>query len=474
MSGTAERHDAGEAHGQHRNAWLCSLAIGAVFIVVANLIGLSPWWVATGTSLVMVAFGLAVREIEVSSDSKGDSVYYLGLLFTFIALVAALVAFDWGADATRTIGIIRNFGVALITTIVGLGGRVWYAMSGDAPGDLEEAIRGDLEDAVSEMKGSLDRARDQLEILVNTFADSGEAMAATVGRISATADKAAQTTKVLEEQTNMVAGIAESLTGIMNAFRDAVEGGAGAALGLRESLGGIGGRLASLGKQLASAGANVQDFRSALAGTQKAARPIAEAIRESAAGVASVANETASLRGTVSGLLRRAHETNSVVEQIGGHAREADDNVRSTLAEANRANRSVQYLTGQAGAVGEAFASIRESVGDARDGVANVAVSARSLEEKVIAINSRRLSESVDSARRRADEFGSALSRLLDQSGKLSQILTVACKEVKQLSVETTEARRKIRSGGKAPRLLQRMRGVFARRRNRVPDADPR
>lgn len=478
MSVTTERRDAGEARGQHRSVWVAALLIGAFLIILANWLELSPWLMAPATSLLMVGFAFSVRETEVSSDSKGDSVYYLGLLFTFIALVAALVAFDWESDATRTIGVIRNFGVALVTTIVGLAGRVWYAMSADAPGDLEDVIRSDLEDAVSEMKGSLDRAREHLEILANTFADVGEAMAATVQRVSATADKAAQTTEVLEEQTNVVAGTVESLAGTMNAFHYAVEGGTGAARGLRESLGGIGDRLASLGKQLASAGADVQDFRSTLAGAQKAVRPFAEAIRESAIGVASVANETASLRGTISGLLRRAHKTNSVIEQIGGHAREADNNVRSTLAEAERhayqANRSVQGLTTQAGAVGKAFASIRESVGDARDGVANVAASARSLEEQVVAINSRRLSEDVSSARRRGDELGSALSELCDKSGKLSHILTEALQDAEQLSVETAKARNKIRDRREAPGLLQRMRDRFSRGRNRIPDAQSR
>ena len=166
MSGKVRRQDAGEARREHGKAWLTTLAIGVVIIVVTNLAGIGPWWVALALSALMVAFGVSVRDTEVSSDSKGESFYYVGLIFTFVALVAALVVFDGGSDANRTIGIIRNFGIALVTTIWGLAGRVWYAMSGDAPGDLEEAIRGDLEEAVSEMKGSLDRARDQLDILV--------------------------------------------------------------------------------------------------------------------------------------------------------------------------------------------------------------------------------------------------------------------------------------------------------------------
>ena len=480
MSGTTKRPEAAEARRQHRNAWLWILAIGAAFIVVANLFGWWPWLIASVLSVLMVMFGMSVRDIEVSSDSKGDSVYYLGLLFTFIALIAALVAFDWGSDASRTIGIIRNFGIALVTTIVGLAGRVLYAMSGDAPGDLEEAIRGDLEAAVSEMKGSLDRARDQLDILVDTFADSGEAMATTLGRGSATVDRAAQTSGLLDEQTKRVAATAESLTEIMNAFHDAFEGGTRAARGLREALGGIEERSTSFGEQLTSAGADVRDFRSALAAARKAARPIAQAIREAADDVASVSAETGSLRDTISGLARRVQETDSAVEQIGGHAKEAGNHMQSMLGEAethaDRANRSVHGLAAKASALEETLASIRESAGNARDGIANVADGTRSVEEQLSTIQRRkvRLSESVDTAQRQSDELGSVLSGLRDQSGQLSQFVNTASEEVQQLSEETRETRKKIRAARESPGLLKRLRGVFRRRRDRVPDEEAR
>lgn len=478
MSATAQRPDAGEARRQHRKVWLATLAMGAVFIVLANLVSLPPWLIALVLSVLMIGFGVSIRETEVASDSKGDSFYYLGLLFTFIALIAALIAFDWGSDATRTIGIIRNFGIALVTTIWGLAGRVWYAMSGDAPGDLEEAIRGDLEAAVSEMKGSLDRARDHLDILVNTFVDSGEAMATTVGKISTTADRAAQTAEVLDEQTNSVAGTAETLAGAMNAFHDAVEGGTKAARSLQESAGGIGEQSASLGRQLASAGGDVRDFRSAVADAREAARPVSQAIRESADEVAAVATETISLRGTISGMRRRTQEADSVVEQIGRHAQEAGERVRSTLAEAERqadqGSRNVQGFTAQASAMTEAFVSIRESAGDAQGRITKVADSARLLEQQVVAIDGRRLSESVGSARRRSDQLDSALSGLRDQSGRLAQLLATASQETEQLSEETREARRKIRSRHEAPRFLQRVREVFVRRRNRISETEPR
>jgi chromosome segregation ATPase len=485
MSGTTEGRDAGEARRQHRTAWFVVLVIGAVVIVFVNRVGLGPWLVAGVLAVLMIIFGLSIRDTEVSSDSKGDSFYYLGLLFTFIALIAALVAFDSGSDATRTIGIILNFGIALVTTILGLAGRVWYAMSGDAPGDLEEAIRGDLEDAVSQMKASLDRARNQLDILVVNFEESRgamaanvEAMAANVEAMAATAeinlsaaDRAARTAETLDERTNRVAGAAESLGVAMNAFQDAVESGTSAARGVHESLNETAEQAASLGKELASAEAGFRAFKSVVAEAGKAAVPVARTIREASEGLASAASETASLRGAVSGLRRRAREVNSAVDRIGSDAVDAGGALAEARTQADRASRDIQGLTAQASSVNDEFASIRESAGKARSGIGEVVAGAGSLKEQLAAIDGRRLTNSVDSARDQSDQLGSAVSGLRDRSRDVSQLLTTAGQEAEKLTEETREARRTIRARRKATGLLRR---VFGRRRNRGSDPDSR
>ena len=458
MSDTADRRDAGEARREHRKAWLATLAIGAFFIVFANWVDLWPWLIALALSGLMIAFGVSLRETDVSSDSKGDSFYYLGLLFTFIALVAALVVFDWGSDATRTIGIIRNFGIALVTTIAGLAGRVWYAMSGDAPGDLEEAIRGDLEDAVSQMKGSLDRARNYLDILVDTFDVSGKTMVATISKISDTADTAAQTTDRLDKLANRVAGTAESLVENVNAFHDAVEGGAKAAHSLRESLDETGERSALLGTELASAKAGFRAFASVVAEAGKAAVPVARTIRKASDGLVSAASETAALRGTVSGLRQRAREVNSAIERIVSDAGEAGGTLAEVKTHANRTR--------------EAVASIHRSAGDPQRDIADAVAAAGSLKNQVDSIDGPGLSESVGSARHRSEELGSDLSGLRHQSAEVLQHLTTARQEAEKLSEETMEARRTIRSRRKAAGLLRRMGSVFARKRNRAADSE--
>lgn len=472
MSTAVRRQDTGEAGREHRNAWFAALFGGLALIVFSNWIGLGPWLVALLLSALMILFGMVIRETEVHSDSKGDSFYYLGLLFTFIALVAALVAFDWGSEDTRTIGIIRNFGIALVTTIWGLAGRVWYAMSGDAPGDLEEAIRVDLEEAVSEMKGSLDRARDQLDILVDTFEVSGKAMVATVGKISDTADRAAQTTDRMDELANRVAGTAESLGRNVNVFQRAVEGGAKAARSLRESLDETGQRSASLGEELASAGAGFQAFTSVVAEAGKAAVPVARTIREASDGLASAATETASLQGTVSGLRRRAREVASAIESAASDAEEASGTLAEVKTRTSRASLGAEGLAAQADAVRNEFASIHDSAGKVRRHIADVDASASSLKDQFDAAEDLALWESFGSVRSQSDRLDSDLSELRQQSAQVSQELTTAMQAAENLSEETMEARRSIRTRRKAPGLLRRIGGVFARGRNRGSHLD--
>lgn len=161
---------------------------------------------------------------------------------------------------------------------------------------------------------------------------------------------------------------------------------------------------------------------------------------------------------------RRTQEADSVVEQIGRHAQEAGERVRSTLAEAERqadqGSRNVQGFTAQASAMTEAFVSIRESAGDTQGRITKVADSARLLEQQVVAIDGRRLSESVGSARRRSDQLDSALSGLRDQSGRLAQLLATASQETEQLSEETREARPSCFASNRCSAMTRKLPGI--------------
>ena len=163
-----------------------------------------------------------VDDADVPGDTKGDSIYYLGLLFTFAALVAALITFDWGAPGSGeggTIGSIRNFGIALLTTIVGLAGRVWFTMSQDSPGDLVDATRSELEETVARMKESLDRARDDIDIMAHKFRDSSAGLGKMAETIAQGTRKTAESYDALDEYASCIASATQSLTREMDQLR---------------------------------------------------------------------------------------------------------------------------------------------------------------------------------------------------------------------------------------------------------------
>jgi len=203
-----------EQRAEHRRAWLAALGLGGIIIVAGNLIGFGAWWVALIVAFVMFIYIIVIKDIEVPDDSKGDSIYYLGLLFTFAALVAALVSFGRGSDTGdfSAAGSIINFGIALLTTIVGLAGRVWFTMSKESPGDLEDAARFQLDEAVSRMKLSLDRARDDLDIMSSQFQVSSAHLGEMAESIGAGSKQAVATLSGLHQQNADISSAIRELT----------------------------------------------------------------------------------------------------------------------------------------------------------------------------------------------------------------------------------------------------------------------
>ncbi len=207
---------------QYRDAWLIVLTLGGSVIIGGNLLGIGPWTLALVVSACMSVYGIVIHVdknyVNIPADTKGDSIYYLGLLFTFGALVAALTTFNWetlNGNVSGTSGAIRNFGIALLTTIVGLAGRVWFTIFRESPGDLTEVIKSQFEDAVSQMKNSLDLARNDLDIMANQFQHSSKRMAMVADNIAVNIETIAESTKIIAgagaKYTDRIADATESL-----------------------------------------------------------------------------------------------------------------------------------------------------------------------------------------------------------------------------------------------------------------------
>ena len=83
--------------------------------------------VAAGVVLALTTYYML--NDEDAPEEEGDNVYYLGLLFTLVSLMFALVELFGGeADAVRSAenihALLKSFGIALTSTVAGIAGRV--------------------------------------------------------------------------------------------------------------------------------------------------------------------------------------------------------------------------------------------------------------------------------------------------------------------------------------------------------------
>ena len=79
---------------------------------------------------------------SISKEQKADSCYYLGFILTLIAMINTLIELDVEKIEDIFDSVVRDFGLALITTIVGLVARIiWLQLSSTNAFDGEEIIR---------------------------------------------------------------------------------------------------------------------------------------------------------------------------------------------------------------------------------------------------------------------------------------------------------------------------------------------
>lgn len=172
------------------------MAIVAVRLVSPSLAGAT---IAVGIAVATVfALGIYCRQHKFEPHQAGDDLYYLGLLFTLLSLILALIQLfimESTEDLTaRTNQLIGNFGIALCSTVAGILGRILMQSGIDAPspgtqetdseaareadtGPAAVAIRsefGELSDAMRALRSDLREARDAFAHFTRVTLAQGE------------------------------------------------------------------------------------------------------------------------------------------------------------------------------------------------------------------------------------------------------------------------------------------------------------
>jgi hypothetical protein len=137
---------------------------GCVFIALTKSYGVSPIISMTVPIAIMLGyFGISwyAGKLRIHDEQTGDNLYYMGFLFTLSSLGASL--YQFGTDAS-TDEIVRNFGIAVTSTITGIALRIFYNQVRRDPADVERAARHELADMTR-------RVRTEMESVAREFAD---------------------------------------------------------------------------------------------------------------------------------------------------------------------------------------------------------------------------------------------------------------------------------------------------------------
>jgi hypothetical protein len=190
------------------------LVAGGLFILLAKLLfELSPFIVTSVPCLLMVGYSLLVassRRLRLREDQSADNFYYMGFIFTLISLAISL--YQYGSEGSLET-IVRNFGVAIASTITGITLRIVFNQMRRDPVEVEHYSRLELAEASSRVRRELDGVekefqhfrRSNQQMLAESFAEIRDEVA----------KSAAESLKASEK-------LAEQMLGATNAANEAV------------------------------------------------------------------------------------------------------------------------------------------------------------------------------------------------------------------------------------------------------------
>lgn len=125
-----------------------------------------PWILGFTVPLVFmsayIVLGYYRRDNDVTDEKFADSCYYLGFIFTITSIIFSL--FDLPNIGTRIQDIAVRFGAAMVSTVLGLGVRVYLVSFkkdvADAIEDAEEAVLDATRKFTEQLTIALERLRD--------------------------------------------------------------------------------------------------------------------------------------------------------------------------------------------------------------------------------------------------------------------------------------------------------------------------
>ncbi|MBX5192629.1 methyl-accepting chemotaxis protein [Rhizobium sp. NZLR3b] len=93
--------------------------------------------------------------LRVHSEQAGDNLYYMGFIYTLTSLGVSLYKFTGEASIED---VVRNFGIAIISTVTGIALRIFFNQMRRDPADIEKAVRHELAEMTRRVRAELDNS----------------------------------------------------------------------------------------------------------------------------------------------------------------------------------------------------------------------------------------------------------------------------------------------------------------------------
>ncbi len=154
MSGSLS--EGGHSSGVSALVFIGFVLAGCAYIILAKLSGMGQLYVTFVPVATMLAYALLItlaRGLRLRDDQSGDNLYYMGFLFTLTSLGVSLYQFSANRAAEE---IVQNFGIAIGSTIAGIGLRVIFNQMRRDPIEVERMMRLELAEAARRVRRELD------------------------------------------------------------------------------------------------------------------------------------------------------------------------------------------------------------------------------------------------------------------------------------------------------------------------------
>jgi len=174
---------------------------------------------------VMFYYAYVLNQDEsdvLSIEQKADSVYYMGFIFTLVAMTASLVMLARGEGDMNIRSVVDNFGLALATTIFGLTIRIiWLQISSQSDRDNDLILKEKLKKMTTRLHEETERIVSSMTALSSQMNSISVPLQENFEKLTRSfdlSDKINDNLSELNASTEIISDNFQSLTGSVEAL----------------------------------------------------------------------------------------------------------------------------------------------------------------------------------------------------------------------------------------------------------------